>query len=260
MAGEGEVLHDALVGQQANQGQLDADAEADGVGLHGFIEFLTGEELEVGGASRWGWAGVERQRRPHLASAWRISCFETKQHGTEQCIGCLAGEGLFYWGFVWFSACRVVGTMQQEQMDPKTTAIVLVGYQNDYFAADGILRGVIEEPNRVDSVLANTLEMLRAVAGTEMTIISTPIILTPDYRALAETEGILGTIKNSGAFRAGSTGADTIPEILAFGDRVLYVNGKQGFNAFSNTDLEETLRERGITHFAAGGDDHVVVY
>ncbi len=147
----------------------------------------------------------------------------------------------------------VFGTMQREQIDPKTTAIVLVGYQNDYFALDGILRGVVEEPNRVDSVLANTLKMLRAVAGTEMTIISTPIILTADYRALAETEGILGTIKNSGAFRAGSKGAETIPEMLAFGDRVVYVNGKQGFNAFSNTDLEETLRERGITHLLLGG-------
>jgi len=29
-------------------------------------------------------------------------------------------------------------------MNPNTTAIILVGYQNDYFAADGILRGVIE--------------------------------------------------------------------------------------------------------------------
>ncbi|MEN9632838.1 MAG: hypothetical protein RL077_1242, partial [Verrucomicrobiota bacterium] len=31
-------------------------------------------------------------------------------------------------------------------MNPATTALILVGYQNDYFAANGILRGVIEEP------------------------------------------------------------------------------------------------------------------
>ena len=91
-------------------------------------------------------------------------------------------------------------------MDPKSTAIVLVGYQNDYFAADGILRGVVEEPNWVDQVLSNTIELLQAAAETEMLLISTPITLTPDYRALAESEGILGAIKNSGAFKAGSAG------------------------------------------------------
>ena len=33
-------------------------------------------------------------------------------------------------------------------MDPNTTALILVGYQNDYFASNGILRGVVEEANR----------------------------------------------------------------------------------------------------------------
>ncbi len=138
-------------------------------------------------------------------------------------------------------------------MDTKTTALILVGYQNDYFAADGILRGVVEEANRVDQTLSNTLNLIRCAAATEMMLISTPIILTADYRALAESEGILGTIKEAGAFRAGSNGADTIPELLAFGDRIVYVNGKQGFNAFSNTGLEATLRTAGINHLLLAG-------
>jgi nicotinamidase-related amidase len=47
-------------------------------------------------------------------------------------------------------------------MSPRTTALILVGYQNDYFAPQGILRGVVEEPDRVDRVLANTLAFIRA--------------------------------------------------------------------------------------------------
>jgi nicotinamidase-related amidase len=138
-------------------------------------------------------------------------------------------------------------------MNPNTTAIILVGYQNDYFAADGILRGVIEGVGRVDETLANTLDLLKIAARTDTTIISTPIIISPDYRGLAESVGILGTIKESGAFRAGTPGADTIPEILAFGDRIEYVNGKQGFNAFSNTHLDEVLAEKGIKHLLLAG-------
>jgi nicotinamidase-related amidase len=58
--------------------------------------------------------------------------------------------------------------------------------------------------------------------------------------------GILHTIKESGAFKAGSTGADTIPQLIEFGDRIDYVQGKVGFNAFSNTRLDDVLRGRGI--------------
>ena len=138
-------------------------------------------------------------------------------------------------------------------MDPKTTAVILVGYQNDYFAANGILRGVVEEPNRVDSVLASSLAFIAAMAPTDMTIIATPIVLEPEYRALANSVGILGTIKESGAFKAGTAGADTIPEVLAFGDRVTYVTGKVGFNAFSNTTLDGVLKGKGITDVLVAG-------
>jgi hypothetical protein len=47
-------------------------------------------------------------------------------------------------------------------VNPTTTALILVGCQNDYFAEDGILRGVVEEPNRVDSVLRATLQFIDA--------------------------------------------------------------------------------------------------
>ena len=93
-------------------------------------------------------------------------------------------------------------------MDPQTTALIMVGYQNDYFAQDGILRGVVEEPNRVDAVLANTLAFVQQAAATPMLIISTPIVLERDYRALASPVGILNAIKEAGAFKAGSTGAE----------------------------------------------------
>ncbi len=129
----------------------------------------------------------------------------------------------------------------------------MVGYQNDYFAANGILRGVVEEPDRVDSVLVNTLDFIRAVVSTPITIISTPIVLEPGYRALANSVGILDTIKASGAFKAGTAGADNIPELTAFGDRITYVKGKVGFNAFSSTELDRILKERGIKDVLVAG-------
>jgi nicotinamidase-related amidase len=138
-------------------------------------------------------------------------------------------------------------------MEPNSTAVILVGYQNDYFAPNGILRGVVEEPNRVDSVLANSLALIGALIPTPTTLIATPIVLEPDYRALVNSVGILDTIKAAGAFKAGTPGADTIPELAAFGNRITYVRGKVGFNAFSNTELDRVLKERGIKTVLVAG-------
>ena len=138
-------------------------------------------------------------------------------------------------------------------MDLDHTALILVGYQNDYFARDGILRGVVEEPGRVDKVLANTLALIEGIKDTNALIISTPIVLSPDYRALASPVGILHAIKNSGAFAKGTPGADDIPELLAFGDRIQYVSGKVGFNGFADTGLDGVLREHGVTNVLLAG-------
>ena len=138
-------------------------------------------------------------------------------------------------------------------INAKNSAVILVGFQNDYFAKNGILRGVVEEPNRVDEVLANSLEFIREAAKTEMSIVSTPIVLEPNYRAMANAVGILDKIKQSGAFKQGTAGADTIPELLAFGNRIDYVTGKVGFNAFSDTSLEQLLKQRGIRNVLVAG-------
>ncbi len=66
-------------------------------------------------------------------------------------------------------------------MDYASTALILVGYQNDYFARDGILRGVVEDPTGVDKVLETTMRFIRATYASPMLILSTPIILSPDY-------------------------------------------------------------------------------
>ncbi|MFC5457131.1 cysteine hydrolase [Prosthecobacter fluviatilis] len=138
-------------------------------------------------------------------------------------------------------------------LDIESTALILVGYQNDYFAQNGILRGVIEEADRVDRTLAHTMDLLEQYAFSRLTIISTPIILKPDYRALANSVGILDTIKQVGAFKEGSPGADTIPELKAYGDRIIYVSGKVGFNAFAGTNLDDVLRERKIKNLLVAG-------
>jgi nicotinamidase-related amidase len=138
-------------------------------------------------------------------------------------------------------------------MDPKHTALVLIGYENDYFAADGVLYSVIEESSRVTGTLANTVDLVERLYPTPLLIVATPIGFTADYSELVESVGILKTVKELGAFRAGTKGAEAIPELLRFGERIIEVPGKRGLNAFSNTDLDNLFQQRGISHVVFGG-------
>jgi nicotinamidase-related amidase len=138
-------------------------------------------------------------------------------------------------------------------MNPSTTAVILVGFQNDNFAANGVLRSAYDDSAKVDTVLSRTVSFLQEIVHTGVTIICTPIVLDADYRALASPIGILSTIKESGAFRLGTPGAETVPEFAEFGDRIAYVHGKVGFNAFSNTALEQALHDHGVKDVVVAG-------
>ena len=138
-------------------------------------------------------------------------------------------------------------------MNASRTALILIGYQNDYFANDGILKGAIEESAETNRVVDNTARLLDAVRDTSVTIIDTPIIFTEDYSELINPVGILKIIKDVGAFKANTPGAETIDLINRLGDRRVTVPGKRGLNAFSNTDLDSILSKGGIENVVLAG-------
>ena len=139
------------------------------------------------------------------------------------------------------------------EIDPASTALLLIGFQRDYFDPDGILYGVVEEQLRSNDTLANTLRLIDACKDTEMTIVRTPLVFSEDYEELENPIGILKTIREAEAFKAGTRGAETIDAIAAYGDRIDEIRGKLGFNAFAHTNLETMLRERGIESVVIAG-------
>ena len=60
----------------------------------------------------------------------------------------------------------------------ETTAVVLIGFQNDYFSPEGILHSVVEESSRITGTLENTVALLERLVATPVLLISTPIIFT----------------------------------------------------------------------------------
>lgn len=137
--------------------------------------------------------------------------------------------------------------------DLSKTALLLIGYQNDYFSEDGILHSVIEESASVTGALANTLKLISEVGDQFGLVVSTPIIFTEDYEELSDAVGILQTIKEVGAFKAGRKGSKTIPALNRYRDIITEVPGKRGLNAFSNTKLQILLERNGIEELMLAG-------
>lgn len=138
-------------------------------------------------------------------------------------------------------------------MNPARTAVILIGFQDDYFSPTGVLHRVIQQEVRTNRVLEHTLDLLRRLRDTPALMVSTPIVFTDTYAELIDPVGILKTIRDAGAFKAGTPGAATIPELAAFGERILEVPGKRGLNAFSNTALDELLRSHRIRDVVLAG-------
>lgn len=133
------------------------------------------------------------------------------------------------------------------------TAVIFVGYQNDYFADDGILRAVIEESDRTNRILENSITVAEGLRDTPATMIQTPIVFTENYSELVNPVGILKTISEVKAFQTGTPGGDIIAEFKEFGDRIITVEGKRGLNAFASTELNDTLKDRGIEEVVLSG-------
>ena len=138
-------------------------------------------------------------------------------------------------------------------MTDQKSALLLIGFQNDFFSEEGVLHEVLENPETVANVLENTLTLINKADEAGITVIETPIIFTKGYTELIEPVGILKMIRDLRAFQEGSPGAETLVELQKLGSLIKRVPGKRGLNAFTDTELQEFLRGRGITEVALSG-------
>lgn len=137
-------------------------------------------------------------------------------------------------------------------MYPDTTAVILVGYQNDYFAKNGLLHQVVEESSKLNNVVANTVTLLKELPQNT-SVYATPIHFTSTYEELIDPVGILKNIKDAGALQAGTDGSKMIAELLSFEPRIQAIQGKRGFNAFAHTDLHQVLQRDNIEDVIVAG-------
>ena len=137
--------------------------------------------------------------------------------------------------------------------DLSKTALILIGFQNDYFSPKGVLYEVVEESSIITGVVENTLSLLTSFAEQFALVVNTPIHFTQSYNELKNPIGILKVIADVGAFKAGSYGAQTIEQLDPFSNVIEVVPGKRGLNAFTHTALAEKLKNHNVTNIILAG-------
>jgi len=138
-------------------------------------------------------------------------------------------------------------------MDPKTTALVLIEFQNDFTSEGGTLHGAVKGVMESNRMLSNTVKAVKQARELGATIVYMPISFTDDYHELTGNPyGILKGVVDSKSFRKGTWGAEIV-DVLKPQPEDIIVEGKRGLCGFASTNLDFILRSRGIQTVALAG-------
>jgi nicotinamidase-related amidase len=143
--------------------------------------------------------------------------------------------------------------MSVMSLDPTTTAVVLIEYQNEFTTDGGALHGAVAEVMDKTNMLDNTRRVVEAARAAGVTIMHAPITFAAGYNELSKHPyGILKGVVDGSAFVKGSWGA-AIVDSLAPQDGDIVIEGKRGLDTFASTNLDFILRSKGITTIVLGG-------
>jgi ureidoacrylate peracid hydrolase len=138
-------------------------------------------------------------------------------------------------------------------LDPATTALVLIEYQNDFTSDGGALHDAVAPVMESTGMLAKTVELVAAARAAGVTIMHAPITFADGYGELsAHPYGILKGVVDGKAFVKDTWGARIVDDLAPQpGDIV--VEGKRGLDTFASTNLDFILRSKGIRTIVLGG-------
>ena len=138
-------------------------------------------------------------------------------------------------------------------MNPRTTALVLIEYQNDFTTAGGKLHEAVKPVMESTNMLENTVEMVSGARKAGATIVYVPIHFAPDFGDISATPyGILKACKDGQTFQKGTWGAEIV-DVLKPQSGDIVIEGKRGLDGFASTNLDFILRSRKIETIALGG-------
>jgi nicotinamidase-related amidase len=153
----------------------------------------------------------------------------------------------------WTTAQGGAGNDGRTAMDPKTTAVVMIEYQNDFTTKGGVFHDGVKGVMESNNMLANTVQVANKARAGGATVMHAPISFAEGYGELtSHPYGILKGVVDNKAFRKGTWGAEIV-DVLKPHPQDILVEGKRGLDAFVSTNLDFILRSKGIKTVALAG-------
>jgi nicotinamidase-related amidase len=139
------------------------------------------------------------------------------------------------------------------RLDPKTTAVVLIEYQNDFTSEGGVLHGAVSDVMGSTGMLANTADLVEAARAAGVVVMHAPITFVEGYNEISKHPyGILKGVVDGNAFVKDSWGAAIVDDVAPAGSDIV-IEGKRGLDTFASTNLDFILRSKGSTTIVLGG-------
>ena len=138
-------------------------------------------------------------------------------------------------------------------INPATTALVLIEFQNEFTSPGGVLHDAVAEVMDSTGMLGNTTALVDKARKAGVTIMHAPITFAPGYGELTRHPyGILKGVVAGNAFVKGTWGAAIVDDLTpAAGD--ILIEGKRGLDTFASTNLDFILRSKGIDTIILAG-------
>lgn len=138
-------------------------------------------------------------------------------------------------------------------VNPKTTAVVFIEYQNEFTAEGGKLHPAVKGVMESTKMLDNSVKVAGVARECGAKVVHVPISFIGDGTDNPNKGlGILAGCQNDALFTAGTWNTEFCAEMTPTGEDVI-VKGKKGLDAFPGTDLEAQLKEHGINTVVLAG-------
>ena len=138
-------------------------------------------------------------------------------------------------------------------IDPTSTAVVLIEYQNEFASEGGVLHEAVKPVMDHTNMIERTQNVVAKSRGKGTAIMHAPICFAEGYGELTRHPyGILKGVVDGNAFIKGTWGAAIIDEVKPV-DGDIVIEGKRGLDAFASTNIDFILRSKGIKTVAIGG-------
>lgn len=132
------------------------------------------------------------------------------------------------------------------QFDPKTTALVLIEFQNDFTSEGGVFHPAVAPVMKQTDMLKKAAALVSAAREKGVAIMHAPIRFAPGYDEISKHPyGILKGVVDNGAFVNGEWGAE-LCDAIAVEEGDIVIEGKRGLDAFASTNLAFILHNKGI--------------